>query len=343
MEYRKFSQGYVLRLDPGEEIVDGLTRLAEQENIQLASVTGLGAANDITVGIFNNAEKQFQARHCQGEYEIASLVGSITRKDGEPYLHLHITFGSPTTGEVFGSEPPEKEAYLSRAVEYQEVTYEVAALVAVPSCLGYGYYGADEFVLNDATFCQDTQSDSVMLYAFNTQEGGATAMEDFLADYTENQNPQYDYVSKVTYQAEFESFRAMFLMLGGALSFIVGLVGVLNFFNAILTGILTRKREFAVLQSIGMTGRQLKIMLVWEGLFYALGSILIALVLALVLGPLSAPTLENLFWFFTYHLTVTPVLILLPIFLLLGGLVPLAVYRSVARVSVVERLREAEG
>ena len=250
---------------------------------------------------------------------------------------------SPTTGEVFGSEPPEKEAYLSRAVEYQEVTYEVAALVAVPSCLGYGYYGADEFVLNDATFCQDTQSDSVMLYAFNTQEGGATAMEDFLADYTENQNPQYDYVSKVTYQAEFESFRAMFLMLGGALSFIVGLVGVLNFFNAILTGILTRKREFAVLQSIGMTGRQLKIMLVWEGLFYALGSILIALVLALVLGPLSAPTLENLFWFFTYHLTVTPVLILLPIFLLLGGLVPLAVYRSVARVSVVERLREAEG
>ena len=232
---------------------------------------------------------------------------------------------------------------MSRAVEYQEVTYEVAALVAVPSCLGYGYYGADEFVLNDATFCQDTQSDSVMLYAFNTQEGGATAMEDFLADYTENQNPQYDYVSKVTYQAEFESFRAMFLMLGGALSFIVGLVGVLNFFNAILTGILTRKREFAVLQSIGMTGRQLKIMLVWEGLFYALGSILIALVLALVLGPLSAPTLENLFWFFTYHLTVTPVLILLPIFLLLGGLVPLAVYRSVARVSVVERLREAEG
>ena len=133
---------------------------------------------------------------------------------------------SPTTGEVFGSEPPEKEAYLSRAVEYQEVTYEVAALVAVPSCLGYGYYGADEFVLNDVTFCQDTQSDSVMLYAFNTQEGGATAMEDFLADYTENQNPQYDYVSKVTYQAEFESFRAMFLMLGLSLIHISGRGGL---------------------------------------------------------------------------------------------------------------------
>ena len=62
----------------------------------------------------------------------------------------------------------------------------------------------------------------------------------------------------------------MFLLLGGALSFIVGLVGVLNFFNAVLTGIITRKREFAVLQSIGMTGRQRQTMLVYEGLFYAL-------------------------------------------------------------------------
>ena len=69
----------------------------------------------------------------------------------------------------------------------------------------------------------------------------------------------------------------------------------------------------------------------------------ISLVLAVVLSPLAFRAVGNLFWFFTYHLTVTPVLILLPIFLLLGGLVPLAVYRSVARVSVVERLREAEG
>ncbi len=50
----------------------------------------------------------------------------------------------------------------------------------------------------------------------------------------------------------------------------MGLVGVLKFFNAVLTGILTRRREFAVLQSIGMTGKQLKRMLVYEGLLYAL-------------------------------------------------------------------------
>lgn len=253
-------------------------------------------------------------------------------------------FFDPNTGEIYpeGESIPETVAYAKRAVEYRDVSYEVAALVTVPHCLDYGYYGNDEFVLNDQTFCRDTGTANVMLYAFNTADASVQPMESFLADYTENQAPSYDYISRATYQAEFEGFRAMFLMLGGALSFIVGLVGVLNFFNAILTGILARKREFAVLQSIGMTGRQLKGMLVWEGLFYALGAVLLALVLALVLGPLSASALERMFWFFTYRLTLTPIGVLLPIFAALGVLIPLAVYRVVAKASVVERLRQAE-
>ena len=100
MEYRKLSQGYVLRLDPGEEIVASLTRLVEQEQVQLGSVTAIGAANDVTIGIFSTQEKQYHARRYQGDYEISALVGNVTRKEGEPYLHLHITIGNPVTGEV---------------------------------------------------------------------------------------------------------------------------------------------------------------------------------------------------------------------------------------------------
>ena len=100
MEYHKFSQGYVLRLDPGEEIVASLTRLVEQEQVQLGSVTAIGAANDVTIGIFSTQEKRYHARRYQGDYEISALVGNVTRKEGEPYLHLHITIGNPVTGEV---------------------------------------------------------------------------------------------------------------------------------------------------------------------------------------------------------------------------------------------------
>ena len=91
----------MLRLDPGEEIVASLTRLVEQEQVQLGSVTAIGAANDVTIGIFSTQEKQYHARRYQGDYEISALVGNVTRKEGEPYLHLHITIGNPVTGEVY--------------------------------------------------------------------------------------------------------------------------------------------------------------------------------------------------------------------------------------------------
>ena len=267
----------------------------------------------------------------------AKLGDTITLRYVEEYEYY-----DPNTGEVYEDGIPEEASYQCRALKYRDVDYEVAALVSVPNALDYRYYGSDEFVLNDQTFIRDTGTDAVMAYVFDTTEEANPAMESFLADYTQNQNPQYDYESKATYAANFESFRAMFLLLGGALSFIVGLVGVLNFFNAILTGIIARKREFAVLQSIGMTGRQLKTMLVWEGLFYALGAVVLSLALAVGLSPLLASALENMFWFFSYTFTLTPILALAPVFLLLGCLVPLAVYRFAAKATLVERLRQAE-
>ena len=100
MEYRKFPQGYVVRLDPGDEVTDCLTRLAGQEQIALASISGLGAANDVTLGIFDTGNKEYHAKRCQGDYEISSLVGNVTLKNGAPYLHLHITIGDPVAGTV---------------------------------------------------------------------------------------------------------------------------------------------------------------------------------------------------------------------------------------------------
>ena len=268
----------------------------------------------------------------------ARLGDTITLRYVEKYECYN-----PETGEVYPEDMDLSHVlWAERAVEYRDVEYEVAALVTVPFPFSYRYYGADEFILNDQTFLRDTETDCVMYYAFDTADEAVETMEAFLQDYTENGNPQFDYESKATYAGEFESFRSMFLLLGGALSFIVALVGVLNFFNAILTGIIARKREFAVLQSIGMTGKQLKRMLVYEGLFYALGAVAAALVLTVGLSPLLGTALNSMFWFFTYRFTVTPVLAVLPVFALLGVLVPLAVYRAVSRFTIVERLRETD-
>ena len=216
----------------------------------------------------------------------------------------------------------------------------MAALVTVPSAFSYRYYGADEFILNDQTFLQDSGTSDVMYYAFDTTDEANSAMEAFLRDYTQNVNPQFDYESKALYVSEFEGMHAMFQLCGGALSFIVGLVGVLNFFNAVLTGIIARRRELAVLQAVGMTGRQLRTMLVWEGLLYALGAAGLALVLTLALGPVAFRAIEGLFWFFTYRLDLTAFFLIIPLFALLGAGIPVLTGRAAARRTVVERLRE---
>lgn len=251
-------------------------------------------------------------------------------------------FYDPSTGEVLDPENiPDDQPYRTRAIKYRDIDYTVTALVDVPYPLSYRYYGSDEFILNDQTFIQDSGTSSIMLYAFDMQdEATVQNMETFLADTTQNELSSYDFESKATYAAEFEGFRNMFLMLGGVLSFIVGLVGVLNFFNAVLTGIITRKREFAVLQSIGMTGHQLKTMLMIEGSLYTLSAILVTFALNLIFSPLLERGMNQIFWFFSYHFTVTPILIMFPIFLLLGVLIPLVTYHATNKQSIVDRIRE---
>ena len=231
-----------------------------------------------------------------------------------------------------------------RAVQYEDVDYTVCALVRIPNSISYRYrtIGSNEFILGAERFRQDSGTSSVMAYLFDTTDEAEGDMESFLGSYTESVQPLYDYESRASYVAEFEGFRGMFMTMGGVLSLIIGLVGVLNFVNAVLTGILSRKRELAVLQSVGMTGKQLKTMLVYEGLYYTVLALAVSLAMTVILGPLVGGAVGDVFWFFTYRLTVVPILVILPVFLALGALVPLWTYRSVARRTIVERLREAE-
>ncbi|MCI8910364.1 MAG: ABC transporter permease [Oscillibacter sp.] len=296
------------------------------------------------------SQKAIAAVYLSDDYN-STQWGSNWAKLGDAVTIRHISemeYFYRDTGEIFTDVDAAIESgrpWGERAKVYEDVDYTVCALVRIPSSISYRYQvlGADEFILGAERFKRDTGTDSVMTYVFNTADEAEADMESFLAEYTETVQPLCDYESRATCAAEFEGFRGMFMTMGGALSFIIGLVGVLNFINAVLTGILTRKRELAVLQSVGMTGKQLKTMLVFEGLYYTFLALAVSLVLTLVLGPLTGNTVGDIFWFFTYRLTITPILVILPIFLVLGAVVPLLVYRSVARRTIVERLREAEG
>ena len=221
--------------------------------------------------------------------------------------------------------------------------YEVVAEILVPSAMSCRYYGSPQFVLGSDTFIKDTGTKDVMHMMFDMKNNqSARAMESFLKNYTEQVEPLYSYESKFSYEKEFDSFRGMFLLLGGVLSGVIAVVGTLNFLNAILTGMIARRREFAVLQSVGMTRRQLKRMLVYEGLLYTFAAIVISLILVVASEPFMGKMIEKMFWFFRFQYTIGPVVLAALIFTVIGAGVPLVVYRVVGKQTIVERLRETE-
>ncbi len=226
-----------------------------------------------------------------------------------------------------------------------DVDYTVCAYVTVPNSMSSRYYSQGyNFVLPIWKLNHDSRHESIpMFYLFDTPDDiSEAAAENYLADLTAGNLSGLMYESKATLRAEFEGFQTMFLLLGGLLCAVIGLIGILNFCNAIMTGILSRKREFAVLQAVGMTRKQLKAMLVYEGLFYTLSSAMAALVLSFMLNPLVGNLLENMFWFFSASFTIIPVLLAVPIFALLGWLIPDVMYDHAARCSIVEQLRDAQ-
>ncbi len=108
MDYRRFNDTILLRIDRGEEIIEAVRTVAEREHIRLASVEALGATDDFTVGVYDVAEKHYDSKTFTGPHEIVSLVGTITEKDGAFYQHLHMSAGNARC-EVFGG-------HLNRAV-----------------------------------------------------------------------------------------------------------------------------------------------------------------------------------------------------------------------------------
>lgn len=224
-----------------------------------------------------------------------------------------------------------------------DVNYTVCALVDVPYNMSSRFYtmGYEAILSADALY-RDAGEDNVfpMVYLFDTPSPEAeAAAERYLAQLTSDPDSPLMYESKATHRAYFREFQMTFVILGGLLCAIIGVVGILNFFNAMMTAILARSREFAVLQAVGMTGRQLETMLLWEGLLYTLGSGLIAGLLSAAINPLAGRLLESAYWFYSYHYTITPVLAMLPAFILLGCAIPAVMYRQAVKQSIVERLR----
>ncbi len=101
MKYRKVGEKIFVSLQTGDLINKSLTEISVKENISNAWINGIGAIDSVEVGYMDVVNKKYQKRNFNDNYELISLIGNITIKDGVPFVHTHITF-SDTEYKVFG-------------------------------------------------------------------------------------------------------------------------------------------------------------------------------------------------------------------------------------------------
>lgn len=126
MEYKRFNEKVIVRLDPGDELMSSLLKIAEKENILFANVLGIGGSNDVVLGVYDVEEKQYyKKRFNDRNYEIVSLVGNINRMDGEPYIHVHAAIGSPRSSHFEGGHLNEAVISVTAEIVLEVIEAEI--------------------------------------------------------------------------------------------------------------------------------------------------------------------------------------------------------------------------
>lgn len=122
---------------------------------------------------------------------------------------------------------------------------------------------------------------------------------------------------------------------------VIGLIGFMNMANTIITGIITRKREFGMLQAVGMTNRQLKHMLQMEGMVFIAGTVLVALIVGTPAGYWLFCYGKNNGWIGmdVYHFPILEIGIMAGAITILQLTLSFILTRNLKKESLIERIR----
>lgn len=220
--------------------------------------------------------------------------------------------------------------------------YEVMARCSIPYSLGTQRYSTlgGQVIIPDSEYFSMTDNKNAISVMLNADENRFDEVDAQIRLLTDSGDSQIMPKSKQTYMEQYDEFLKMVKLVGGTLAGVLTLIGILNFINSVVTGILSRKRELAMINAVGMTGRQLKQMLAWEGIHYAALTTVCSFVFGSLLSYFIANTVAGEMFFFTYRFTLLPILIYVPILLLLSAIIPDISYRAICKDSIVNRLRE---
>ncbi|SDA11850.1 putative ABC transport system permease protein [Ruminococcus sp. YE71] len=229
-----------------------------------------------------------------------------------------------------------------RGTNEQIKTFKVMAVSDIPYPLSTQEYDmlSVHITIPESAYMELTDDRSAMLVKVGADKEDIDRAGTQLDAFTELSENSLICKSKSDYMDEYKDLTKVIRIVGGALCGILALIGILNFVNAVVTGIISRKRELAMMNAVGMTGRQLKAMLMWEGVHYSVLTAVSSIVLSSLLSLLLLRNLAKEMIFFSYSFNILPILVCLPILILLSAAIPATAYKVINRESIVDRLRE---
>lgn len=149
------------------------------------------------------------------------------------------------------------------------------------------------------------------------------------------------YDSKIDTMKSVKKAQGNMMGVGIGITLILAMIGIMNYINTVSGNIQNRQTELSVMESVGMTEKQVKGMLIREGLLFAGISLLLTATAGLGVTYACYESLN--YMGIAFSVPVLPVLAMTALVSAVCTLVPLAVYEVIAgKKTIVERIRGFE-
>lgn len=289
----------------------------------------------------DNPESNFFAPRCIGidEYEFDKLnetLGGVVDKEAFENGEIAVVSNFITDGADEGMSGKVIDFYFPE--DGNQYTIKIAKVIARdPAYFAGGYLPnliisekyAEKILGNTVTELINVTYDKS--YSKSTEDAVLAVLDD---------NKKVSHNSKLDRYQEMITSEMQVKILGNCIGLIMALLALLNYVNMMTASVQNRAKEFATLESIGMTSGQRKRVLAYEGIGYALISIFLSLLGGIPISILVFNSM-NLYGI-DYVFPWLSNLILAVVALILCMVVPVMIYQKTQKESIIDRLRKAE-
>lgn len=231
----------------------------------------------------------------------------------------------------------------------EDVTLEIGSVPTYQEdhAISIGNYwekagGPSYILISDAVMQRLTDNPSVDNIIANCDKKAEPFVKKRIKELTKTNSVIRETEIKSELMSSFKTSMLGLNVMGGGISAILILIGVLNFINVMLTGVFARRGELAVMESVGMTKKQIKAMLVYEGFYYGFITIILLMTAGNGIIYVVAKLSQMMADYAVFHYPVIWMLILVVLIMMICMFVPSIVYRAISKESVTERLRMGE-